>query len=109
MLLRTLQGTVAEPSGHWWRVTSGFHTTGEESATAPPPPRREGGERRASFLPPKPAESGGQRYSWRLYRYRRRGEARGKQGNGVEVAAFLPDTFSTSEPATFLLKGTLWP
>ena len=106
MLLRTLQGTVAEPSGHWWRVTSGFHTTGEEGTTAPPPPRCEGGERRASFLPPKPAESGGQRYSWRL---RGRGEARGRQGNGVEEPAFLPGTFATSEPATFLLKGTLWP
>lgn len=51
MLLRTLQGTVAEPSGHGWRVTSGFHTTGEESATAPPPPPdvREGKEGQVSY------------------------------------------------------------
>ena len=35
MLLRTLQSKMAEPNDHWWKVTSGFHTTGNEAPSLP--------------------------------------------------------------------------
>ena len=108
MLLRTLQSKTAEPNDHWWKVTSGFHTAGKEAPTLPSThthrhtdtqTHRHTDTHTHTHTPDvrEPAETGGQRYSWRL---RARGLAAGRQGNR-EGAACLSDPFPSSESATF--------
>ena len=106
----TLQSVKAEPSDRRWKVNLDSTQQGGRRLLCPPHTRTHTHQmwerkRRASFIPSKPAESGGQRYSWRP---KARGLAAGRQGNRRGRSLSLRHIFF-KWICNLLLKGNLWP